>query len=234
MSLKVKICGITNFEDAFNCIEAGVDCLGFVFYEDSKRNIDLNNAKKIINKINNLNFNSNSEKFFLKSNNTVLTAGVFVNKDINEINKIINETGIDIIQLSGNETAEYIDKLIKLDNFEHKILKTVHIKDKADIDKISYYEDLGVNILLDTYVKQGVYGGTGTVFNWEILDGVDLSDKIIAGGVSYENIAYIKNILKPYAVDLSSKVEKFPGKKDHDKVKLFFENLKITANTDDN
>ncbi|MHB1644997.1 MAG: phosphoribosylanthranilate isomerase [Candidatus Acididesulfobacter diazotrophicus] len=232
MSLKVKICGITNFEDAFNCIEAGVDCLGFVFYEDSKRNIDLNNAKKIINKINNLNLNL--EKFFLKSNNTILTAGVFVNKDINEINKIINETGIDIIQLSGNETAEYIDKLIKLDNFEHKILKTVHIKDKADIDKISYYEDLGVNILLDTYVKQGVYGGTGTVFNWEILDGVDLSDKIIAGGVSYENIAYIKNILKPYAVDLSSKVEKFPGKKDHDKVKLFFENLKITANTDDN
>ncbi len=223
MAIKIKICGITNLEDAINAVELGADCLGFVFYKNSKRNIDIENAKNIIAEINNINLNS--EKNFFKTKEGVLTAGIFVDIDITDLDKIIRETGIDIIQLSGSEKPDYIENLKKY-GYERNIVKAVHINNESDIAKVHLYESLRVNILLDTYVGRGVYGGTGTAFDWDILRSLDLSDKIIAGGVSPDNINYINNNLKPYGVDLSSKIEKFPGKKDYDKMKLLFANSK--------
>lgn len=223
MAIKIKICGITNLEDAINAVELGADCLGFVFYKNSKRNIDIENAKKIIAEINNINLNS--EKNFFETKEGVLTAGIFVDADLTDLDKIIRETGIDIIQLSGSETLDYIENLKKY-GYERNIVKAVHINNESDIDRVHLYESSGVNILLDTYAGRGIYGGTGTVFDWNIIKSLDLSDKIIAGGVSPANINYINNNLKPYGVDLSSKIEKFPGKKDYNKMKLLFANSK--------
>jgi phosphoribosylanthranilate isomerase len=224
MAIKVKICGITNLEDAIDAVGLGADCLGFVFYKNSKRNIEIENAKKIIAQINSI--SSNSEKNFFETKKGVLTAGIFVDAELTAIDKIIRETGIDIIQLSGNETINYIENLKKYGYERNKIVKAIHINNESDITRVRQYEALRVNILLDTYAGQGVYGGTGTVFNWNIIKSLDLSDKIIAGGVSPANINYINNNLKPYGVDLSSKIEKFPGKKDYDKMKLLFDNTK--------
>jgi phosphoribosylanthranilate isomerase len=223
MAIKIKICGITNLEDAIDAVELGADCLGFVFYKNSKRNIDIENAKKIIAEINNINLNS--EKNFFETKEGVLTAGIFVDADLTDLDKIIRETGIDIIQLSGSETLDYIENLKKY-GYERNIVKAVHINNESDIDRVHLYESSGVNILLDTYAGRGIYGGTGTVFDWNIIKSLDLSDKIIAGGVSPANINYINNNLKPYGVDLSSKIEKFPGKKDYNKMKLLFANSK--------
>ena len=223
MAIKIKICGITNLEDAINAVELGADCLGFVFYKNSKRNIGIENAKKIIAEINNINLNS--EKNFFETKKGVLTAGIFVDADLTDMDKIISETGIDIIQLSGSETLDYIENLKKY-GYERNIVKAVHINNETDIATVHLYESSGVNILLDTYAGRGIYGGTGTVFDWNIIKSLDLSDKIIAGGVSPANINYINNNLKPYGVDLSSKIEKFPGKKDYNKMKLLFANSK--------
>ena len=224
MAIKIKICGITNLEDAINAVELGADCLGFVFYKNSKRNIDIENAKKIIAEINNISLNS--EKNFFGKKGGVFTAGVFVDADLTDLDKIIRETGIDIIQLSGSETPDYIANLKKNGYDERNIIKAVHIHNESDIDRVHLYESSRVNILLDTYAGRGIYGGTGTVFDWNIIKNLDLSDKIIAGGVSPANVNYINNNLKPYGVDLSSKIEKFPGKKDYNKMKLLFDNSK--------
>lgn len=216
MSLKVKICGITNIDDATAAIKLGADSLGFVFYDKSKRYIAPKDAKELIKEIRSNNYNN---KEFLSVTTNIPITGVFVNENLKQLDSITNETGIDIVQLSGDETPEYIKAI----GYEKKILKAVHIQKKEDISKIYLYEDIGVNILLDTFIKDGIYGGTGVEFNLDIIKNIDVADKIIAGGIGPANIKNIIDIIKPYGVDLSSKVERSAGRKDYDKMhKLFF------------
>jgi phosphoribosylanthranilate isomerase len=221
MKLRVKICGITNIEDAAAAIKLGADSLGFIFYEKSKRYIAPREASALIKEIRNINYNYT--KNFLSVKTNIPITGVFVNEDLKLLDKIISETGIDIIQLSGNETVDYIKAL----GYEKKILKAVRIKNEKDINKVYLYEDLGVNILLDTFITDNIYGGTGISFDRSIIKNIDMSDKLIAGGIGTANIKYIRDIVKPYGVDLSSKVERFAGKKDHDKMYKFFSELNM-------
>jgi len=196
---KIKICGITNIEDAQVAADRGADALGFIFYNQSKRYVETEVAKSIISKL----------PPFIK------TVGVFVNQDLSEIIDIREKTGIDIAQLHGDETPEFCDSV------PFKVIKALRVKDSVDIHEVAQYPVQA--ILFDTY-SDIEYGGTGESFNWELLKAKDFSQQIIlSGGLDPDNVLKAIQIVRPYAVDVSSGVEDLPGKKDHMKIKKFIE-----------
>ncbi|MCK5391408.1 MAG: phosphoribosylanthranilate isomerase [Deltaproteobacteria bacterium] len=199
---KIKICGITNMEDAMLACEWGADALGFIFYRKSKRYIAPEIARSVI---------SSLPPF-------ITTVGVFVNHSLEEIIAIKDKTAINMVQLHGDETPEFCS-LVPL-----KVIKAIRVKDNLDVDKVAQYPVQA--ILFDTY-SDAEYGGTGKSFNWEILQNIsNLSNIILSGGLSPENVAQAISTVKPYAVDVSSGVEESPGKKDHMKLKKFIEAVK--------
>lgn len=192
--MKVKICGITNLEDALLCYNQNVDILGFIFYKGSKRFIEPNKAANII---------ASLPPF-------IITTGVFVNETVENIQLIKNQTNIDFIQLHGNESKEYL-KSLKYKN----IIKAFRVNNSYSDLKIEEFTD--TTCLFDSYSDNN-YGGTGISFDKDIIP-IDLYKKsIISGGISLDNIELIMNKYKPMAIDICSSVECFPGKKD--KIKL--------------
>ncbi len=231
MGLKVKICGITNLEDAASALSFGVDSLGFVFYKQSKRYIPPSSAAAIITGIRrqSLMFQeklgrfTEPRSFFAAYTASIPCTGVFVNEDIPKLHHIVKEAGVDIVQLSGDEDMDYINKLDP--SIIKKIVKAVRIGSRKDIETVRVFEDQGISILLDAYLTKHIYGGSGLAFDWSIIEDIDVSDKLLAGGIGQNNIKYIRDNIKPYGVDLSSKIESEPGKKDYDKMRKFFETL---------
>jgi len=202
---KVKICGITNYKDAKICIDAGADALGFVFYKNSKRYITPIKAKEIIRKI---------PPFISK-------VGVFVNENFENIIEIANLIKIDYIQLHGYETPEFCKKI---SNY-YPVIKAILIKDENDLKQFKIYKKY-VNFLLDT--KSESFGGSGKSFNWNLI--LNYKEKIgnfiLSGGLNKDNIVDAIKLLNPYAVDISSGVEKSAGKKDKRKVEEFISIVK--------
>ena len=189
-------------EDAMLACEWGADALGFIFYRKSKRYIAPEIARSVI---------SSLPPF-------ITTVGVFVNHSLEEIIAIKDKTAINMVQLHGDETPEFCS-LVPL-----KVIKAIRVKDNLDVDKVAQYPVQA--ILFDTY-SDAEYGGTGKSFNWEILQNIsNLSNIILSGGLSPENVAQAISTVKPYAVDVSSGVEESPGKKDHMKLKKFIEAVK--------
>jgi len=196
---KVKICGITNFKDAVKSLDCGADALGFIFYEKSKRYIKPSDAGKIIKEL---------PPFVTK-------VAVFVDSSYRQINKIINELSINLIQLHGNEAPEFCAK------FRHPVIKALRIKDSIDKQEVDSFPTQA--ILFDTH-SESEYGGTGISFNWKLLKKLKIDKKIIlSGGLNPDNIDEAIRTVKPYAVDVSSGVEKSYGIKDHQKIKKFIE-----------
>ena len=220
---KIKICGLTNLADARNALVLGADTVGFIFYDKSPRYIRPEDAKFLIE---DLRLSENSVKKFLSAQRNVIATGVFVNEDPVKLREIVKDADIDIVQLSGNETLEYIDKLGIDKKF---IIKAVHVKTKDDIDKIFLYKKADVNVLIDASAGGGKFGGTGIRVNTDLLNGLNMNDIILAGGIDETNVESIVKHLKPYGLDLSSKIESFPGKKNIDKMSLFFQNLRRAA-----
>ncbi len=201
-STKIKICGITNMEDAMLACELGADALGFIFYRKSKRYIDPEAARSII---------SNLPPF-------VTTVGVFVNHPLDEIITIRDKTGVDTVQLHGDETPKFCS-LIPL-----KVIKAIRVEDDLDEDRVAQYPVQA--ILFDTY-SDVEYGGTGKSFNWNILKDISYTGNIIlSGGLSAGNVAEALRVVTPYAVDVNSGVESSPGKKDYMKLRKFIEAVK--------
>jgi len=196
----VKVCGITNIEDALLCANAGADILGFIFYEKSKRYISPEMAAEIIAKL---------------SGKTSLT-GVFVNLDADNINETVAMTGIDTVQLHGDESPELLDRVAA-----NKV-KAFRVGERFDFNKVRQYES--ATPLFDSF-SEIEFGGTGRKFNWDIIPQEFTAKYILSGGISRENIEDAVNLLHPFAVDLSSSLELFPGKKDPQKVSDFFELL---------
>ncbi len=218
---KIKICGITNLDDAAYASRLGADSLGFIFYDKSKRCMTPEYAKEIIDAVRKI--KKKKHQGFLSFSGNVAITGVFVNEEQAILESIVKDLNIDVVQLSGTESVDYIKKLNLNKN---KILKAIHIKNKADIESVYSYEKIGVNVLLDTYTEDGSYGGTGVSFDLNFLQDVDLGRMIIAGGIGPDNIAYIVKSVRPYGFDLSSKVENYPGKKDNKKMSDFFDNFR--------
>ena len=201
MSVRVKICGITNLEDARVAVEAGADALGFIFFGQSPRNVSAAEAKRIIEQL---------PPF-------VARVGVFVNESVETILRIAQETGIDTVQLHGDESAELCGKVAR-ENL--RVIKAFRIKDGSSLAALKDYR--AAAFLLDSYVP-GQLGGTGAKFNWDLaVQAAGLGTPIIlAGGLVPENVGDAVSKVGPYGVDVSSGVESAPGKKDHAKVRGF-------------
>ncbi|MBI4682349.1 MAG: phosphoribosylanthranilate isomerase [Nitrospirae bacterium] len=204
--LKVKICGITNVEDAFAAIKCGADAIGFVFYPKSPRSVTPEIAKSII---------SSLPPF-------VTTVGVFVDEDKANLNKIVSDTGLDVVQLHGAESPEYC-------NINKKVIKAIRIKEISDLELLNQYEGASA-FLLDSYYP-GAIGGTGQIFNWEIaVEAKKIGRIILAGGLNPDNIEEAVKMVQPYGVDVASGVEGgTKGKKDLIKLRLFIERVRKAA-----
>lgn len=199
---KVKICGITNLEDALVAQEAGADILGFVFAE-SPRRIEAKTARDIIERV------SKDIKF----------SALFVNEKKKAVDRIVNELDrVDFIQFHGDETPGYCRQF-----GSHNIIKAFRIKDELSLDKIAEFKGLDF-VLLDTF-KEAQYGGTGQAFNWEVAIKAKRYNipLFLSGGLNPANVKEAVLRVRPFAVDVSSGVEKVPGKKDPELVKRFID-----------
>jgi phosphoribosylanthranilate isomerase len=200
--VKVKICGITNLEDAVMAVEAGADALGFVFFQGSPRYIFPEQAAVIIKSL---------PPF-------VQTVGLFVNEDSATVNATADLCGLDLVQLHGEETPEYCETV------NRRVIKAFRVRDVSILDDMKSYRVAAT--LLDTW-STAALGGTGKTFNWEIAAVAAASHRIIlAGGLTPENVAEAVRKVGPYAVDVSSGVESGPGKKNSELVKRFFNSLR--------
>lgn len=203
MDTKVKICGITNLEDAEAAIRFGADALGFVFFQKSPRHIPPREAAAIMRML---------PPF-------TVTVGVFVNEDPVQIEKIVSQTGLDIIQMHGNETPAMC-------RASRRIIKAIRVTSLESLDPLVHYQGLVSAFLLDSYAP-GAFGGTGQIFNWDIaVEAKQFGRIILAGGLTPDNIEDAVKRVRPYGVDVSSGVEREKGKKDHKKMKLFIRRAK--------
>ncbi|SMO41186.1 phosphoribosylanthranilate isomerase [Fodinibius sediminis] len=204
---KVKICGITTLADARFVSGALADYLGFIFYEDSKRHITPAKAGAVIN--------------WVEGPECV---GVFVNQPLDDVNMISRQTGIDYVQLHGNENPDYCHLVDK------PVIKAIHIgrgDQPKDIEKrIEPYLGNVEFLLFDTKLE-GQWGGTGETFDWQLLD--EITDDLpffLSGGLTPGNIHEACRLVHPYAVDVASGLESEPGKKDYDKVEAFMNEMR--------
>lgn len=233
----IKICGITNIEDAAVACKSGADCLGFVFYKNSPRSIDEDIAERIVFSV--------RENISTKPSFT----GVFVNEKIKRVTEISEKLSLDYLQFSGDESEDYI-KSIKENTAEKiKIIKTARIKERDNsiendnsdvkngknlniykkniIEKILKIKGLADFVLLDSFSKNS-FGGTGEIFNWEIAENLGVEFPIIlSGGLDADNITMALSIVKPFGADASSRLEIYPGKKDNQKVNFFINKIRI-------
>jgi len=194
--MRVKICGITNFQDAIQAVESGADALGFVFYRESPRYITPSDAKKIIDKL---------PPFIGR-------VGLFVNEGIDTIDTISKYCDLTLCQIHFEVDEEALDMI------GSKAMPVVRAKEAKDV--LQYKDRYR---LVDAYSE--AYGGSGKRLNLEWFKGVDCSKIILAGGLTPENLAELDGY-GFYAVDVSSGVEKIKGRKDYKKVSKFIKNAK--------
>lgn len=200
--LFVKICGITNLEDAQHAITCGADALGFVFYAKSPRFVKPEHATEIIQRL----------------PEHISKIGVFVNSDRKYIHEVTAKAKFSAVQLQGNEGP---DDLI---DYEVSAIKVFRVSKDFDVEVMrNYVVDA---FLLDTYQK-GVYGGTGETFDWHLaVKAKEYGRIILSGGLTPDNIEAAVRFVQPYGVDVSSGVEASPGKKDPNKVRDFIARAK--------
>ena len=195
--VKVKICGITNLEDASIAVELGANALGFIF-APSPRQIKPQKARAIICAI----------PPFVK------TVGVFVNEAPATIKEVMQHCGLDLVQLHGNESPGLCEELMPC------TIKALRIKDESSLQTSQPYHGKVRALLLDTYSKEKA-GGTGKTFDWNLAIkikkmGIPI---ILSGGLGPSNIDLAIHTVRPYAVDVNSGVEKCSGKKSHTLIK---------------
>lgn len=201
---KVKICGITNLEDALLSAKFGADALGFNFYEKSPRHISPESAREIIDQL----------------PDGVLKVGVFVNEGLDNIVEIAHKTKLNAIQLHGEESPEFTNELKAKTGLD--MIKAFRVLKEFDVENTKKY-DVDA-ILLDAY-SPNEYGGTGETFDWEVAKRIE-AKLYLAGGLSPENVADAIRAVRPYAVDACSCLERSKGVKDRDKLERFIENAK--------
>ena len=202
----VKICGITNLNDALAAITAGADALGFNFYKPSPRYITPQTAHEIMEQL----------------PASVLTVGVFVNEDSPQaVMNIATEAEIKALQLHGDESPDYCRELAA----KTSVIKTLAVSDNFDPKLAQAYQVDA--IMLDTRDNR-LRGGTGRVFDWSIAQQVSrLVPKLyLAGGLSPENVEEAINRVHPYAVDACSGLEDRPGTKNHERLRAFIDTVR--------
>ncbi len=209
-STQVKICGLRQPEHIQTAIKAGADMLGFIFYEPSHRYIQPRQVR---------------EAFAIAtatSQEQVLPdlVGVFVNKEINFINDVIEEAGLHYVQLHGTEPPEFFQHITR------PVIKAIPLKNAADLAQVAQYKNVAWRLLLDTPTPQ--WGGTGVTHDWELASSIAQETRILlAGGLTPENVAMAIQQVQPWGVDVSSGVET-QKQKDNSKIRAFIENVRAT------
>ena len=206
-NIKIKICGVKTTTILNYCNQLSVDYFGLVFYKKSPRNINIKEAKNLIN---------------IKKKNNTIPVGVFVNHNFNDLNELIKITNLKYVQLHGNENNDYISKLKDKKNLT--IIKTISVQNKNDLQQIQLYPQ--ADFLLFDYKskKNELPGGNAKSFNWSFLKGKNITKPwFISGGISKNNINILLENLSPYGIDISSGVEDKPGIKSARKIKEIVE-----------
>ena len=205
----IKICGIQNEDTLLSCEENSVDFFGMIFYPKSPRNISIKDADFLQKKSENLNING---------------VGVFVNKNINEIEDIIKTIRLKYVQLHGSEDESYIKNLKKN---KIKIIKSISISNKDDLRNIHNYNSADYFLFDYKPSANELPGGNSKSFDWNILKNLE-TDKpwFLSGGINSNNINQIVEDINPFGVDLSSGVEKELGIKDNHIINNFIGILK--------
>ncbi len=204
----VKICGIKNKKTLLCCEKNKVNFFGMIFYNKSPRNISFKKAKEL---------QDIAKKLKIKG------VGVFVNKELNEIIKLIKDLNLKFVQLHGEENNKYISKLKKMNI---KIIKQISIKTREDLINYKKYTEADY-FLFDYKPKDNeLPGGNAKSFDWNIIKNLKISKPwFLSGGVEIKNIHLIRTKIKPFGIDLSSGVEKKLGIKDNQIINNFMENV---------
>jgi phosphoribosylanthranilate isomerase len=205
--MKIKICGITNTEDAGVAVAAGADALGFVMYRKSPRWVEPTVARSII---------AGLPPF-------VFPVGVFVNEEAERVRALMDECGFALAQLHGDESALYCQ------NLGRPALKALRLKDRGTFLALAEFQGRANvrGVLIDAFSDQA-YGGTGQTVDWMLAqEAARLIPIILAGGLTPTNVAEAIAQVRPYGVDVSSGVEQSPGKKDPNKVKAFIQAARL-------
>jgi phosphoribosylanthranilate isomerase len=203
--IAVKICGITTTEDAELCVAAGADAIGLNFYPASPRSIDAERARAIVAAV----------------GGRALTVGVFVDSTEAEIEALRSQTGIDCVQLHGDESPEL------LTHFLPHAFKALRVRGPKTLELARRFG--GRHLLLDAYVP-GESGGTGKTFEWSLATELARERHItLAGGLEPGNVAAAIAQVRPFCVDVASGVERAPGCKDAERVHAFIRNAKAAA-----
>jgi phosphoribosylanthranilate isomerase len=193
--IKIKICGITNLDDAMAAAEDGADALGFNFYKKSPRYVDPGKAAEIIHQL---------PPF-------ITPVAVFVNEREEKVRDIQFTTGIKVLQFHGDERPEFCDR------FATRVIKAFRSRTRT-ASHMAHYHGCA---LLDSY-REGLRGGNGTTFDWHLaVVAKTLGRVVLAGGLTPENVAEAVKLVQPYGVDVAGGVEREKGLKDHAKLKKF-------------
>ena len=195
----VKVCGITNHEDARGAADAGAEAIGLVFAE-SPRRVSVEKARELAAAL----------------AKDVLKVGVFVNEEPEEVLRIAREVGLDYAQLHGDEGPEIVTAIRE---GGVKVIKALRVRDAASLETMNGY---GADLyLLDAWSAK-VRGGTGTRFDWGLAKSLKGRDNIlVSGGLGPENVRDAVSFFEPWGVDASSSLERAPGRKDHERVRRF-------------
>lgn len=201
--VKVKICGLTEVNDALDAVELGADFLGFNFYPESPRFVEPEIAQKILEEI----------------PDNVSKVGVFVNTQISDVVDLAIQLGLDYLQFHGDETPEELNPLGR------PWFKAFRLKNMSDLELIPAYECEW--ILLDAY-SETAYGGTGMTAQWDLVhEAKQFGKKIfLAGGLNPDNVEMAIQAVKPWAIDVASGVESSPGVKDRSKMETLIKRAK--------
>lgn len=200
---RVKFCGITQYEDAAAAVALGVDALGFVFYGPSPRNVSVAQAAAIIAELPPL----------------VGKVGLFVDAETETVREVLDAVPIDVVQFHGDEAPELCEQAGR------PYIKAIRMAPGIDLHAEAARYANASALLLDAYTTEAV-GGTGTAFDWTRIPRDLARPIILAGGLSSANVATAIANVNPYAVDVSSGVERARGIKDPEKMKQFMIEVK--------
>lgn len=203
---RIKICGITNVDDAMAVVDAGAEALGLVFYSASPRAVTIEQAHAIA---------------FAAGPFTVVT-GLFVNADPEFVTTVLKKVPLQLLQFHGDELPEYCD------SFNRPYMKAIRMRPELDVAAAVVEYSNATGILLDAY-RPGVPGGTGETFDWARVPKQSAKPLILAGGLTAANVGDAIRATQVYGVDVSGGVESAPGKKDHSKITSFINNARLAA-----
>lgn len=205
ITTRIKVCGITRFEDASACVAEGVDTLGLNFWHGTKRRCPMDVAERIV----------------AAYADVAEIVAVFVDEDLEGIRRTLAATGIEWAQLHGEEPPELVAALLP------KAFKAIGVRGDDPLDEVRRYP--GEHILLDASVPGAMPGGTGVAFDWKLARAVARERKLtLAGGLRPENVGEAIRVVRPHRIDVASGVELAPGVKDHARIRALVEAVRAT------